>query len=292
MINCFGIRFRFHPLFVVLMAFSVATGYFAELITLFGIVLIHELGHVSAARGFGWKIREIQLLPFGGVAVTDESGNAPAKEEMAVALAGPLQNALMIAFALFMKSLGLYSPDWWSYFIEANLMIGSFNLLPILPLDGGKVLQGLLSYLLPYHQALLIGALSSLFLSMGLLLAALYTSGNGHGIPINLLIIGVFLLYSNWYGYRNIPFAHVRFLMGRQARSSSQTARGALAQPIVVHRGQTVGEILRLFMKERYHLIYVLNDRGAIQRVVPEQRMIDAYFREKKPGSAVSDLFM
>ena len=72
------------------------TGYFLEAITLFGIVLIHELGHLTAAKGFGWRVQEVQLLPFGGVLIVDELGTTSTREELIVALAGPLQHVWMI----------------------------------------------------------------------------------------------------------------------------------------------------------------------------------------------------
>lgn len=56
---------------------SVLTGYFIETVTLFGIVFIHEMGHVVAAKSFGWRVKEVQLLPFGGVAVVEEPGAYP-----------------------------------------------------------------------------------------------------------------------------------------------------------------------------------------------------------------------
>lgn len=285
-----GLRLRFHPLFVVFMLVSVLTGFFVEMITLFGIVFIHELGHVTVAKGFGWKIKEIQFLPFGGVAVTEQAENVPAYEEMMVALAGPAQNALMIGVAMVMREFNVSEAAWWQYFMSANLMIGLFNLLPVLPLDGGKILQALISYWLSYHQVMVGVTTISLLFSAVMVLVS-FLSFNSAGIQLNLLVIGMYLFLSNWQDYRNIPFRHIRFLMGRQNRFVHWIRRGTLAQPIVVHRQRKIGDVLRMFKREKYHLIYVLNERGAIQTVFPEQKMIDAYLGQK-PGTSVSDLFM
>ncbi|MCC2686628.1 MAG: peptidase family [Paenibacillaceae bacterium] len=84
----------------------------------------------------------------------------------------------------------------------------------------------------------------------------------------------------------------MRFLIDRGSRSPEKLRSGTLAQPIVVAGGRKISEILRMFMKEKYHLIYVMDDDGAIRAVFPEQRMIQAYFHEMKPGSAVSELFV
>lgn len=291
MIKWKGTAYRLHPLFVLLMAASALTGYFVELATLFGIVLIHELGHVAAARGFGWRVSEVQLLPFGGVAAVDESANVPAREELLVALAGPLQNVWMAAFAYGMRHAGWSDPAWWDYFAQANVLIGLFNLIPALPLDGGKAMQALFSYAMTYHRAMLGSLWISLFVSLVIVLGSLFQLRGG-GIQLNLLVIGLFLFYSNWYGHKHLPFQFLRFLMSREARAEARMRAGALAQPIVVGGSHRCSDILRMFMREKYHLIYVMEPGGDIAQVVPEQRLVRTYFAEKNPGCAISDLFM
>lgn len=291
MIKWRGIVFRLHPLFVLLMLMSVITGYFAELLTLFVIVLIHELGHVVAARCFGWEVIRVELLPFGGVAETDDRGRSTAVQEMVVALAGPLQNAWLALFGLLMEHLGIWESGWGSYFAYANAMIGLFNLLPVLPLDGGKVMQALVSLWLPYYRTLTLCSLVSLVLAISLGAAVVVSAAVG-GIDPNLLVIAAFLAYSNWYGYRQAGFRHMRFLMNRDPTLSRLIGKGTLAQPIVIYRHRTISEIARLFMRDKYHLIYVIDGNGRVEAVVPEQRLLHAYFQLNEPGSAVSDVFV
>lgn len=270
---------------------SICTGYFLELITLFGIVFIHELGHVVVAKGFGWRVSEVQLLPFGGVAVVEEAGNLPASQELWVALAGPLQNLWMIGFAFLIKMTGWSDPEWWDYFITANVWIGLFNLLPILPLDGGKVALSLISYRSSYLKALRWCSIVSLLLSAGMVLFALI-SFRTSGVQLNLFMIGLYLFIVNWFSYRHVPYQFRRFLMSRKNRAKQHMERGALAQPIVVGRNKKVSEIVHLFVREQYHLIFIINDHGVIQKVIPEQKLIHCYFSEQNPGSVISDLMM
>jgi stage IV sporulation protein FB len=286
-----GTLYRFHPLFTVMMIISAMTGYLLEMLTLFGIVFIHEMGHVVAAKSFGWSVREVQLLPFGGVAVVDELSTVPTYEELVVALAGPMQHAWMIVFAIIMKAVNPTSSEWWDYFIEINLMIGLFNLLPVLPLDGGRVLQCLFGYILPFHRSIWVTAWLSLVLSALVIAFSVYQLFTSR-LPLNLLIMGLFLFISNLYAYRQQPFHFFRFLMSRGERVSRLLMRGTLAQPIVVRRQQKITDILKLFMREKYHLIYIVNEKGRIQAIIPEQQLISGYLEGKKPGSAVSELFM
>jgi stage IV sporulation protein FB len=285
-----GTAYRFHPLFSLVIIGSVLTGYFIEVITLFGIVLIHEFGHAAAAKGFGWRLKEVQLLPFGGVAVVEELGTVPAREELIVALAGPLQHLWLIGFAYGAQAFPGVNQEWWSYFIQANIMIALFNLLPILPLDGGKIIQCLLSYIMPYHSCVYYAIVISLLFSALMIVAAVYKVLSGD-LQLNLLVIGLFLLYSNWYGYRQLPYHFLRFLMSRGKQVSRYMIKGTLAQPIVVNKQRKISEVLKLFMREKYHLIYVVNEKGRIQAVLPEQQLVYGYLEGKKPGSAVSELF-
>ncbi|WP_314587137.1 site-2 protease family protein [Paenibacillus terrigena] len=278
MIKWRGTSFSMHPLFIMIMLASLLTGHVIEMITLFGIVLIHELGHAAAATIFGWKVQEIKLLPFGGVAVTDEGGSAPCHEEIIVALAGPVQNLLMIGAAYGLHMMGFWSEAWTEYFVQANMMIALFNMIPVLPLDGGRIVQALCSLFVSYHRTLIwcgrISMAFSLFMS-GFALMPLYYR---EPIHLNLLVIGIFLIYANWTDYRNVPYRFVRFMTNRDRLSLLRVKQGTIAYPIVVGSEQPLGGVVRLFMKSKYHLIYVLNDRGKIVAVLPEQRLVDSYF--------------
>ncbi|GAB7054940.1 MULTISPECIES: M50 family metallopeptidase [Paenibacillus] len=289
----YGVKYRFHPLFSIMLLISVLTGYFIETVTLFGIVFIHEMGHVVAAKSFGWRVKEVQLLPFGGVAVVEEPGGVPAVQDLVVALAGPLQNLWMMLVAVVLTAYGLLPAEWGAYFVKANLLIALFNLLPVLPLDGGKVMQTLVGLWLPYQKTLQVAAVASLLLSVLLIAAsAFHLSTEQGGIQLNWLMIGLFLCFSNWYELRGLPYRFMRFLVHRESRLKKAWVQGAPAGPIVVHGRRKVADVVRLFMRDRYHLIYVLDDHGYISHVLPERTLLDSYFDETKRGRAVSELFV
>jgi len=273
---------------------SVVTGYFVELLTLFGIVFVHEVGHVIVARSYGWTVREVKLLPFGGVAEVEDAGGLPSKEEAVVAIAGPLQNVWMGALAWLAGWLGIWDQEWAMYVVQANVTIGLFNLLPIMPLDGGKLLQAALSLSLPYHHALRWGARISILLSAGMLIYAILpvVQGKEEGIWLNLLMLGLFLLLTNWTYYKNIPFLFLRFLTNRSEASARQIAKGVWALPIVITKRHTVVDSLRLFKRDRYHLVIIMEKQGKVLAVIPEQRLVQGYLEEGKPNRAVYELFM
>ncbi|WP_019533492.1 site-2 protease family protein [Paenibacillus ginsengihumi] len=288
----FGVRVRIHPLFSVILLLSAITGYFIEIVTLFGVVLIHELGHAAAAKGFGWRLKEVQLLPFGGVAVTEESGSVPLWQEVVVVLAGPLQNVWLLMLGWAAASLGLLPEAWGSYFVQANLLIALFNLLPILPLDGGKLLQAALCLRLPYKTAMRCSLVISLAAGSLMTLAACLNllAGQG-GIQLNWLLIGLFLLAVNGSDLRRLPYYFMRFLVHRETVWRRLAGRGALAWPIVVGGRRSVSDIVKLFMRDKLHLVYVVDEQGRICKVMPETRLIDHYFDETKRSLPLSELF-
>ncbi|MCU6711098.1 M50 family metallopeptidase [Paenibacillus sp. J5C_2022] len=291
MIKWRGIRWSIHPLFVLIMVASAVTGYFAELITLFIIVLVHEMGHVLVARSLGWTVKEVKLLPFGGVAEVEEAGGASAKEDAIVAIAGPLQNVWMAAAAWGCGAFGIWDAEWAQYVMMANVIIGSFNLLPIHPLDGGKLMQSLLSYFLHYYQALLWTARISLTLSGAMTLSALLpVLLHGEGVQLNLFIIGVFLIASNWTYMRHVPFLFYRFLVQRERLARRLTELGREASPLIVQGGQSVLSVARRFNRERYHLVYVLEPAAKELRVLAEEAIVAGCLSGENPGRAVSEL--
>ncbi|WP_195576368.1 M50 family metallopeptidase [Paenibacillus sp. 1001270B_150601_E10] len=278
MVKWGGTTYSVHPLFVMLLTLSAITGHILELVTLFVIVSIHEMGHVVAAKAFGWSIEEVKLLPFGGVAETKDGAVSPGWQECLVALAGPLQNGLMIVLALWFRYLGLWSDEWTNYFIEANLVIGGFNLLPILPLDGGRMLQASFGKLVSYHRLLIIGVWFSIVCSVLLGLFSIFPLIDERPLHLNLLVVALFLGWSNWVERKHIPYRFVRFLVNRPKRLRQWEEQIQLGQPIVSEASRSLSAILKRFRRDMYHLIYIMGENGRIEKIIPEQKLIDAYF--------------
>lgn len=276
---------------MMVMIASIATGRFTELLTLFAIVLWHEMGHLVAALRFGWTVREVKLLPFGGVVEVEEAGSVPAREEAWVAIAGPAQNALLAGIAFALGHFGWIDKGWSDDFVRANALIGFFNLLPILPLDGGRILQAWISLRLPYHRTLLWCAKISLAFSSLLVVASVCPLFYGGLLQLNLLAVGIFLVASNWTYMRNVPFVFLRFLVHRSERAHKMIDQGKLSQPIVIEDNRPLSYILRLLRKEQYHLVYVMK-RGKIANVVPEKTIIDGFLGGLTSGNADLDVFM
>jgi Zn-dependent protease/predicted transcriptional regulator len=123
-------------------------------------VVLHELAHELAAGRYGIRTREVVLLPIGGIARLERAPERPA-QELAIALAGPSVNLAIIA-TLYMffpatrsvSLTNLRAPAEPAVFLmAANQLMVAFNLIPALPMDGGRIVRALLAALLPANQA-------------------------------------------------------------------------------------------------------------------------------------------
>jgi Zn-dependent protease/predicted transcriptional regulator len=174
-----GIPIRMHLTLLILLAWIAGSYMFAGagwtatalglflVLTIFVIIVVHELGHALVARHFGIATRDIMLLPIGGIASLERMPDNP-RQELAVAIVGPLIN-LAIAGALW---IGIAATGGTLRITEATTLGGAlatqllwinvglavFNLLPAFPMDGGRVLRSILAMRMSRERATDIAA--------------------------------------------------------------------------------------------------------------------------------------
>lgn len=278
MIELFGTVYRLHPLFVLMMAAALLIGHFVELLVLFGVVVVHELGHVAAARWFGWRVREVRLLPFGGVAVADPADGADSVQETAVALAGPLQNLLMIGFAFFFRLAGWWADEWTDWFVRVNMTVGLFNLLPVEPLDGGRILSAWISRRASVWTTMNASGGIGLAGSLAMAVHA-FLPFSSAGLKANLLAIAAFLAVHNATEWKNRHYRLLRFLVRRQREDGLLLARRLPARVIAVRDMPAKYGVFKRFMRERYQLVAVLDERGRVVRILSERELLDDFLQ-------------
>jgi Zn-dependent protease len=114
----------------------------AFVVLLYASVLVHELAHCVVARGFGLPVRRVLLYPLGGWSEIEQEPQSPGREAL-ISVAGPLVSLAIAGLGFGLAHVvrhGLTHAVIWQLFV-ANTLVGIFNLLPGLPLDGGRVFR-------------------------------------------------------------------------------------------------------------------------------------------------------
>jgi stage IV sporulation protein FB len=163
----------------------------------FASVLLHELGHAAVTRLRGGRVKEILLLPIGGVAVIDRLPTRPA-DELLIASAGP---AVSLLLALVFHRLEPLS----AFFISmrnVNLALALFNLLPAFPMDGGRILRALLTLRMGRRRATELAARSGRILACLMGVVGLFGLHNVLKPNFFLVIIAIVIYRAAGREYR------------------------------------------------------------------------------------------
>lgn len=144
-------------------------GYFEYVFLTLFIIIIHEMGHFFSGKLLGLKMKEIKIFAFGGVTFIDEELNSNIYKEILMLISGPLIQLLLLMFICYLNKLGYVNVYTYQKFTKINYILFSFNLLPIIPLDGGKLLNNILDIFLPYQMSHLISIIISIIFLPSLL---------------------------------------------------------------------------------------------------------------------------
>jgi Zn-dependent protease len=174
-----------------------------EYLAIFVIVLLHEFGHAFACRSVGGKADQIMLWPLGGIAYVDPPQRPGATLWSIVA--GPLVNVALLPI-LGGAFFAARAAGWWASMPDAYHFIGAvlginvvllvFNILPIYPLDGGKILWALLWFFLGRARSLFVATILGFIGIAGYLFLALRSGYTW------LMIMAVYLVFNCWTSFK------------------------------------------------------------------------------------------
>ncbi len=280
-----GTEVRVHTTFALLLGFvawqsmSLGKDWSAALesvllvCTMFTCVLLHEFGHVLAARRYGIKTPDITLLPIGGVARLERMPRDPV-EELVVALCGPLVNvAIAVLIAL---GRGLHMPagpneafmqpgHFWETLMQWNIVMVFFNLVPAFPMDGGRVLRALLAMLVDdYAKATRWAAAIGQSLAV---LVVLLMVVSGAFQPM-LLLIAFFVFFAA--GQEAAQISSQEAARDLRVRDAMLTDFHSLPTNAVLR------EAVELLLAGTQHDFPVLDEEGGMLGIVTRHRLIEA----------------
>ena len=280
-----GTQVRIHATFALLLAF-VAWDAFAQgggladtaeavalVCSMFFCVLLHEFGHVTAARRYGIETPDITLLPIGGVARLERMPRKPA-QELVVAVCGPLVNIVIAAvigvIVGFPKSLApsvLLSDSlgFWHVLMGWNILMVFFNMIPAFPMDGGRVLRALLAMVVPDYAkatrwAATVGQAIAVLVVMSMVLS-------GKLQPMYMLI-ALFVFFA--------AGQEATVVEEQEAAGHLRVVDAMLTDFRTLPPNAVLREAVELMLAGSQHDFPVLNDDGSMLGLVTRRRLVTA----------------
>ncbi len=255
------------------------TAYLGNYLTLFsiswGIALLHETSHVLVGRALGIRFLGIGLQPFGVCAKLQTPIIKSPYREIIMALSGPLSNFLLAGIC---KSFYLYYPnELLNYSITAAMAMGLLNLLPCLPLDGGRILRAILTLgsdaLSAWQTTVRISRwVSALLLAMAIVL--LLTSS----FQFSLLLIGIFLLGNLCNEQKSISHQALRELLYHKEKlERDQLNRTRL---LSAYQDLPARRLLRRLSYHTYYTVQVLDQNQTPIATLTESQILDALLHQ------------
>lgn len=258
----FGIPLMMHGTFVLLLAFYAISGFLAggalqaglNLVlglTVFAVVVLHELGHLAAYRFYGVKAKDIILSPLGGIArgVGGDVFKNP-RAEFVIAAAGPAVNVALAGLAWVIREAtpwirlgesGVIALSLLQWFLNVNVFLMLFNLIPALPMDGGRMLRALLTPKMGFLRATNMAAKVARWSTLAMALYGIYSGS------FTLVLIAAMIFVLSWV---EVAQAHIRqaapafgiFRGGSQRGSVGGGPMGGFpGGPVVDQHGNPVG---------------------------------------------------
>lgn len=271
----FNIQIKISYLIFFILVFSMFFNYFSQLLVLIVVILIHELAHCYACNYYNISISEIKIFVFGGVAKFQGHIEENPKQEVIIALAGPVSNCiLVIIILLIVNKLNIKENYIVQLFLTANITISLFNLIPILPLDGGRVARGIMGYYLGIKKATYIIIRLGYCICILLFVIGIYGALVYNIEYVFISFLSVYVFFCNKGEKERIDFIFAKNIV---LKKKSLFTEGIMdVKHIIAMEFVDIKNIFNEFTLEQYYIITVTNTKGKVIGNLSESEVIDA----------------
>ena len=196
------LKIKFDNTFYLFLLLILLSGMFKPFTFIFVLIFFHELGHAITGIVLGFKLDKIIIYPYGGVTKFNNLENTSLNKEIIMLLMGPIiQIVTYYILNYFFK---------YDYLKNYHLSILIFNLLPILSLDGGRLLNIFFNKIFSYRKSFYLSIFISILTIISLIIYCLYFYYN-----INLLFMSIFLLFKLYISFKDLKYSYQKFLLER-----------------------------------------------------------------------------
>ncbi len=266
------IRIKLNLFFILFLFVTIYIGYIHQSLIIFASVLLHEIGHVIVAKLLGIKVEEIELFPFGGVAKMEDITKYGGYMEAFIAIAGPGVTAFIAAVGIIfsgsnelLKTIGQY-----------NIILLIFNIMPALPMDGGRIIRNILLHFMSYKQATKAMVIS------------------GRLTAIALVLYNIFIIYKSSYSvayiitalfiylgcHKELRYCSYYYLLNRNNnKKAGAEKRSSKTRILKLHQDSFVRFAANQFSPGSICIIHVIDDSGRIIKTLSEADIMDAFLK-------------
>lgn len=275
-----GIRLGVHPAFLAVLGIYAVLGLGAQALLVFALVIGHEFAHLLAAKAYGFKVIGLEVFPLGGVAHFDGLFEGRKIEESLMALSGPLFNLALLFLAEGLRWQGFWEGRLTEDFVRYNFWLAAFNLIPVLPLDGGRVVRALFSGTFGFVRMTKSLAWAGRWLGLALVFFVLTTwlkNGLQEGTLFLLILAGFFWLA----GGKEIASARVIFLRQLTQKKEELLQKGLMPSQWITVEGETpVIRIIEELTADRYTFVALMDEQSGLGRTFSETQVLEGMMRE------------
>ncbi len=231
-------KVSFHYTYIILAISLALTGYYINLISFTSLIIIHELGHLITCHIMNIPVKKLTIYPYGGMITLDNKINININEELAMAISGVLFQSVFFIIISYLYNIGYLRLYTYNIIKVYHYSMLYFNLLPIYPLDGSKIINLIISKYLPFYYS------NILTIILSVITLIIYMMINVDNINYSLIMMISIIIYNLHHYIKSIKYIYYKFLMERYLYNYPY------------HKIKVINNIKGMY-KNKYHLFRV-----------------------------------
>lgn len=259
-------KFRVSPLVFLFIAVMLYLGRGFSLVGYFVAVVLHEMTHAEVARRLGYALSGIKIMPYGASLTGDFEG-VNRRDEILIAVAGPLCNVFLAVACIALWWLAPATYFFTEAFVLSNVFTALTNILPIFPLDGGRVLLAVMSRKRPRQKAYKIirrFGFAACFVFMALFACSLYG-----GVNFTFALMALFVLAGTLFPDKNSKYQRLYSMAYR----SEKIKHGLPVREVMVSQTLSLMALSKMLNGNYYHRFVIADERLSVVAVLSETKL-------------------
>lgn len=262
------LKITIEPLFIIALFLFIFFGWIDEVLFYLVALACHEYSHYFVAKKLGYSLNSITFSPFGA-SLNGSKNYFKKKDEILISLAGPLCN---LALAIFFIALWWLFPTTYLvtyFFVLSNISLFIFNMLPLFPLDAGRILIVLLKGRKNFNKLFKLYKINSILIAIILILFFIHTSFTK--VNLSLLFIA-FLLVMSIYDMKKDLYYQYSFL-DKTKEDYSKILENKI---YIVPADSNIYELVKFINKNTYSTFKIVDKSGKIIKEIDEKTFLNS----------------